>query len=228
MLRSFLLYGAFERKAPVETYGTGNGAWNVVRGSLDKDSIVVAAGVGHDISFDLAVSRKYSCRIIMLDPSPTGITTVARHEPLPAGMTFEKIGLADKDGALPFAPPLQDREGSFRLRTTDSASLEFRFDCEKLGTLMKRHKIGKIDLLKLDIEGFEYAVLSDVLAHKLEVAQICVEFHHGIVPGVSRLDTIRAVLGLRRGGYILVNHDGLNHTFIRNDLLRSISRVRNS
>lgn len=215
MLRSRLLYGLLERKSSVYTYGYGNGAWNVAAGSINADSVVVSAGVGHDISFDLELSKRHGCRIIMVDPSPTGAATIARHHPLPEGLTFEPIGLSKVDEVIRFAEPSHPEEGSFRLHGDSASQTMHEFPCERLQTLMQRHQLAAIDLLKLDIEGFEYGVLGDAIASNSNVKQICVEFHHGIVPGISRRQTVTAILRVILSGYRLINHDGLNHTFIR-------------
>lgn len=80
---------------------------------------------------------------------------------------------------------------------------------------MNEQKLDRIDLLKIDIEGFEYGVLDDLLAAHLNVRQICVEFHHRVVPGISRWRSLLSIIKLRQAGYHLVNHDGLNHTLFR-------------
>ena len=70
-------------------------------------------------------------------------------------------------------------------------------------------------ILKIDIEGFEYGVLRDLLKTKCKVGQICVEFHHGIVPGIRKGDSLRAILRLAAAGYRLISRDQLNYTFLR-------------
>lgn len=214
-MRSAILYSVFERPRPVTQYGSGNGAWNVASGSLSTDSVVVAVGVGHDISFDLAVSEKHGCRIILLDPSPTGKATIERHSPLPENMTFLPVGLSSKDGTVCFADPMHPDEGSYRIASEAGSGGPHSFQCRRLSTIMDENNFAHIDLLKIDIEGFEYGVLDDLLLTRKDVRQICVEFHHGVVPGITRMQTLKAILRLTFAGYQLCNHEGLNHTFIR-------------
>lgn len=213
-MRATLLYGLVERAEATARYGHGNGAWNVGGGALGPSSVVVSAGVGQDISFDLDVSRRHGCRVLMLDPSPTGIATIGRLQPLPPGLSFEPVGLAPQDGPVSFAAPHHEAEGSFRAQG-DRNSEAHVFPCERLKTFMARHGLASVDLLKLDIEGFEYGVIADALASRSAISQICVEFHHGVVPGVTRWQTLRTILLLRMHGYVLINHDGLNHTFLK-------------
>lgn len=215
MLRSRLLYALFERPQPVDVYGNGNGAWNVVRGTLGRGSTVLSVGVGQDISFDLAVNRKHGCRVILMDPSPTGVATIARHTPLPPGMTFSPAGLAGTDGPVAFAAPEHPAEGSFRPVSGKEAPPASTFPCARLKSVMESNGVRTLDLLKIDIEGFEYEVIDDLLSSGADVRQLCVEFHHGIVPGVTRMKTLKAIARLALGGFSLCNHEGLNHTFIR-------------
>jgi hypothetical protein len=43
---------------------------------------------------------------------------------------------------------------------------------------MKKLSHSRIDVLKMDIEGAEYEVLTDFLASRVPVQQLLVEFHH--------------------------------------------------
>ena len=217
MLRSTLLYSCFERKRQVTTYGFGNGAWDVVADTLTQDSVVISVGVGHDISFDLAVSERHGCRILMMDPSPTGRATIEAHNPLPANMTYLPVGLSAQDGEIAFAAPSNPDEGSFRLAATVATPISHRFPCRRLQTILREQNLGFVDLLKLDIEGFEYEVLDEVLASKCRLRQICVELHHDIVPGITRWDSFRAILKLRLAGYVLVHHRAANFTFYKTE-----------
>ena len=214
---SKILYFCLERQRPVTTYGAGNGAWDVATNTLTKESVVVSVGVGQDISFDLAISERQGCRIFMLDPSPTGKLTIERHTPLPPNMIFLPVGLSAEDGEIAFAAPYHPDEGSFRLSGTVATPASHTFPCRRLQTIMREQNLERVDLLKLDIEGFEYAVLDDVLASKSYIRQICVEFHHGIVPGITKWDSLRAIIKLRLAGYVLVHHRDANFTFLKTE-----------
>jgi hypothetical protein len=86
--------------------------------------------------------------------------------------------------------------------------------CEDIGSLMQRNRHSHIDLLKLDIEGCEYEVIESILKSRLPIWQIAVEFHHGILPGFTRGQTIQTMLKLMTRGYALVDQTGANHTFV--------------
>jgi hypothetical protein len=114
---------------------------------------------------------------------------------------------------LTLSPPDDPQGDSWFASQSGVAQLEV--ECIDLDSLMKQNKHDHIDLLKLDIEGCEYEVIDQILKCRLPVKQICVEFHHGILPGIRRSQTIGAMLRLIAGGYRLIDQTGANHTFIR-------------
>jgi len=69
---------------------------------------------------------------------------------------------------------------------------------------------GRIDLLKIDIEGAEYAVLRSLLEDGLVVKVLCVEFDQPM----PVLATARMILQLKRAGYQPVHAESWNYTFI--------------
>jgi hypothetical protein len=110
------------------------------------------------------------------------------------------------------APPLVPQGDSWHARNDSTAKITV--PCTDLLSLMRQNRHEHIDLLKLDIEGSEYEVIGDFLKRRIPVRQICTEFHHGILPGIRRTQTIRSILKLITRGYKLISMEGANHTFI--------------
>ena len=123
------------------------------------------------------------------------------------------LGLAGKDGVLSFEIPDDPTEGSFRGRQDNSSGAQF--SCKSLSTLMSELGWTRLDLLKIDIEGFEYEVIRDMLVKRLDVRQLCVEFHYGPAFGRSRTEMIKSILALRKAGYRLIHRIHQDHTFLR-------------
>ena len=82
----------------------------------------------------------------------------------------------------------------------------------RLNTITEMLGHREIDILKMDIEGAEYEVISDLLnTPNLRVRQVLVEFHHWLYPGVSVRDTRFAISKLEQAGYRLFSISK-NHT----------------
>jgi FkbM family methyltransferase len=192
--------------------------WTIWDSRLRSDSNVLCAGAGNDISFERALISRYGTQVRLLDPSPTGMATVAGSQAGDARLRFHALALAGQDGVLEFHLPSDPREGSFR-KADGNTRGDVQFASKSLSTLMTEFSWPRIDLLKMDIEGAEFEVIDHLLAKGLEVRQICVEFHYGGHFTHSRGDMIRRILALRCAGFQLVHHIHGDHTFIHRSCL---------
>jgi FkbM family methyltransferase len=212
-------YRAFYRVFVSQAFGKvtlgnsfGGCAWTVCPAYLETRSIVYSGGVGNDISFEHELVKQFECEVFLCDPSPTGARTMNLAENKIPQFHFAPVAFANLTGKLRLSTPL-NREGDWWLSNGSKGDLEV--PCTDLRTLMNGNGHGHIDLLKLDIEGSEYAVIDDVQARQIPVRQLCVEYHHGVLPGVRRSRTIKSILKLLRHGYRLIDQTGANHTFVR-------------
>jgi FkbM family methyltransferase len=212
--RHALFYAlVLQRNEKTVTLG-GACQWTIQAGSISENSVVYSAGAGGDISFEKELIGQFGCDVILLDPSPTGVATMEQPHNRIEKLHFEPVGLAEADGMFSFAPPDGATDGSYRIQVSPGAG-QHSFRCSSLPTLMQNHGHDHIDLLKIDIEGFEYGVLNQICARKLPVRQICVEFHHSIVPGIRRKQTIGVIIKLLFSGYRLIHRKDWDHTFVR-------------
>lgn len=194
--------------------GSDYGGWTVVPRLLCADSIVYSVGIGSDISFDRAMIERFGCRIDAFDPTPMACDWIAR-QVLPPQFRFHAIGLADKDETVGFALPLQEGWDSFSLPAQGSTEELVQCPVRRLETLMGDLGHDRIDLLKMDIEGFEYGVIDDILAGPIRPVQWQIEFHHAMMHFTAD-QTRRAVDQLRAAGYRLfdVSNVGQEYAFV--------------
>lgn len=196
----------------VRPYGKDN-VWHVcTEGWSGRVPIIYSGGVGKDISTELELLGEFPCEVFLYDPSPTGQDTMRNLRNQHPRITYEPLGLAGSAGAQGFAHPQNTEEGSFRRHATEQVTVSF--DCVRLSeqALARGHR--EIDLVKLDIEGFEYEVLDELLGSGVIVSQLCVEFHH-CLPGHNTIQTSRAVGILRGAGFRIIYKRGDDFTFLR-------------
>ena len=221
-LRHDLFYRLLARRPGLELEAFGdvsrNYAWTVCPENLEEKSAVISAGAGHDISFELALIRRFGCRVILLDPSPTGMATMALPENQHPNLLFVPAALVGCDRKITLHPPANPEEGSYS--SVVGTKTGPTVDGLSLRTLMKKHGIGQIDLLKIDIEGAEYEVMDSVLRHKLPIPQICVEYHNKVLPGIRTSSTARSLLQFWVGGWRILHKSGSNHTLWNDRLVR--------
>jgi FkbM family methyltransferase len=199
------------RRCRTRYLGSDWGGWSVIPELLDADSIVYSGGIGSDASFDEALIEQFGCHVHGFDPTPVGRAhgeAVARREPR---FHMHAVGLWDEDTVVPFfAPrnPAHDSWSALNLQQThDSVQLEVR----RLATVMRELGHDQIDLLKIDIEGAEYRVLSDALAAEMRIPQIAVEFDE---PAPTVTAPARLARRLGAAGYRLVARDRSEMTFV--------------
>src|SRR5262245_13754346 len=70
----------------------------------------------------------------------------------------------------------------------------------RLASIMQQLGHDRLDILKLDIEGGEYAVLQDLLSEGIPARQLLLEFHHHF-PGIGINATVEVVQALQAAGF---------------------------
>ena len=184
------------RKIPL---GHDGARWCVCPDGLGPSSIVYSIGVGEEISFDLEVIRRFGACVYAFDPTPRSINWLAKQS-LPANFSFHPYGIADFDGHARFLPPVDPAHVSHTLVARQSPWPAIEVPVRRLSSIMRDLGHDRIDLLKMDIEGAEYAVLKDLLASRIPVQQLLVEFHHRW-PEIGVERTRQAIRDLNSAGY---------------------------
>lgn len=203
--------------------------WTVCTKGFNADTVIYSAGVGRDITFEHALADKFGAKIVLLDPSPTALETMQQAENNREDFCFEKVALAGHSGMMELAPPPDPEEGSWLSKNEVDESTcigegSIKVPCSTIKDLMAKHGHKEIDLLKMDIEGAEYSVLETLLDSGVVIRQIGVEFHNGIIPGITRGDTIRMLKRLFFAGYRVIFKTGSNHTLMRTDVIRALRK----
>lgn len=219
-----------EVHVPTVTYGTPHyGAWTICPLTIGPRCIVYSFGVGEDVSWDLAMIRYHAVTVRAFDPTPRSIAWV-RSQYLPTAFRFYPVALADCHGMAAFHPPKDPSHISHTLLArTDTIDRAIQVPVKRLTALRTELGHTRIDILKMDIEGAEYAVIEDILRDNIDIGQILVEFHHRFQSGQN--EATELVLNqLRQFGYRTFNvSPSLNEfSLIRIDLRTQLKRSGNA
>lgn len=188
--------------------GSSYGGWWIPRSLLDENSVCYLAGVGEDVTFDLALIDEVGCDVWAMDPTPRAITFAAK-------VTNPKfhmlpLGVWSEDAELRFFEPLNPAHVSHSAVNAQGTDGYFVASCRSVRTFMRDLGHHHVDLLKLDIEGAEVAVLEDLRRNGPLPKVLCVEFD---APEPLRA-TLARVRQLNDAGYKTVKIEGLNATFV--------------
>lgn len=169
-------------------------AWYAARGNatlrleydLAPQSIVFDLG-GYEGQWASDIHAMYGCRIYVFEPVPAFAERIARrfrHNPgirvfdfgLSARTETGRIGLA-KDGSSLYKPGTE--------------SVEIRL--VSIAEFLRRENIADIDLMKINIEGGEYALLEQLLSEGLaaRIQNIQVQFHDFVPDAEARMAAIQ-------------------------------------
>ncbi|XP_045183895.2 probable methyltransferase-like protein 24 isoform X2 [Mercenaria mercenaria] len=130
---------------------------------MQNRCLVYSFGSQFKFDFENAISKSYRCEIHTFDPS---LSTEGVH--IPSGVNFHLIGLSNTDTI--FSAPVGFRgEKKWRMQSLLSIRKSLK------------HTKRFIDVLKIDIEGWEWKALPEILQSGVlnYVKQLCLEVHFG-------------------------------------------------
>ncbi len=162
---------------PLVRLGTGYGGYAIPDRLVADDWVCYSAGLGEDVSFELELGARYGCAVDAFDPTPKSIDYVTpiaeRHERL----RFHPYGIWSSDSTQRLYVPRDRTHVSHSIANLQGTSDFIDVECRSIPSLLAELGHERLDLLKLDIEGAEYAVLDDVVDAGLRPSVLCVDFH---------------------------------------------------
>ena len=202
-----------------ERHGSEYGGWTICPDAVNAKAVVYSIGIGEDATFDTSLIATFGLTVHAFDPTPRVIEWVSKHD-LPSDFVFHPYGLADRDGMADFFPPEKNGYISHSM-IHNVGHPPIRVPVRRLTTIMSELGHRHIDILKMDIEGAEYAVIDDILAANVPIKQLVVEFHHRFASaGISA--TKFALKKLIDNGYlpVAIGDSGNEYSFIHSRQLR--------
>ena len=218
--------------------GTSYGGWYVPERLLHQGTVALCAGAGEDVSFDVELNRR-GVKVVMMDPTPRAIyhvealldavdhggrlainNAVDRHYDLvgveSSRFVFLREGLWEQSDTLRFYAPRRSTSVSHSCVNLQHTEDYFQAVVRPLADVLSGLDLRRLDILKLDIEGAEYAVLADLVRGPWRPSALLVEFDEGHNAKDERWETrvLDAVNLVKGAGYRLVRVNGWDMTFI--------------
>ena len=189
--------------------GTAYGGWWVPERMLKPGAVAYCAGAGEDVSFDLELFRR-GCHVTTFDPTPRAVDHLQQVKPESENFRFVPVGWWHTASQVRFYSPSDPLHVSHSVVNLQATSSFISVPVEPVHQLMKELGDHRVDLIKMDIEGAEYAVIEDILVHGPRPTVWCIEFDQP--QPIAR--TLRAARKLRKAGYELVKIESFNFTFV--------------
>ena len=182
-------------------YGNDYGGFYIYQKLLNPDSIVYSFGIGEDISFDNAVIKNHKCYLYAFDPTPKSINWI-KSKTLSSNFTFFEYGIAEKSGTFDFFLPKNTNNisGSYVFQNSVDSKQKIKVEMRSFSDIVDDLGHNHVDVLKMDIEGAEYAVLESILNNPINIPQILIEFHDRLFLD-GREKTKNAIMRLRDYNY---------------------------
>ena len=210
-----LLLPLFVRKAVdlrLERLGSDYGGWYVPVGLIKADWICYCVGVGIDATFDLALTKRFGCRVFSFDPTPKAIEYMAKLDYDKERLQFLPVGVWKDNTTLKFFEPANQMERSnLSIYDLHGTGRYVSAECRRLSSLMSQLGHDRINLLKLDVEGAWLPNIDSMIEDGIRVDVFCVELDSPV--------TFRRVLRVLRKakelGLVLAHFEKDNYLFVR-------------
>lgn len=191
----------------MKRFGNDYGGYWLPEDALDRFSVVYSFGLGEDASFDLAVAENFGCRVKIFDPTPRAIAFFDSNLLGIDNFEFHDIALWSDDIPVRFYPPRDPAHVSHSIINLQNTSCYLNVNGMRMVSIMEQLNDYRVDLLKMDIEGAEIEVLSDIIRSFIRPRIICVEFHaaHNVESQVQLLTM---------NGYSVYHSEKNNFTFL--------------
>lgn len=190
---------------------------------LNSQSVVLDLGA-HLGEFSAEMIERFGCRCLAVEANPKLAATIRSSSQLVA----VKAAVAGRDGPIQFS--VDDNPEASRIGGNAKGGNVVEVEGLTMKTLMSRHGFTRVDLLKIDIEGAEFALLDSLDdAFLRTIPQITIEFHDFIVELDCARQVEEAKQRLKRLGFGCVVFSAANNgdvLFLGDGVRQQLSRPR--
>ncbi|EHN10416.1 methyltransferase FkbM family [Patulibacter medicamentivorans] len=150
-----------------------------------SDRVVVDVGANIGIFSVFALTRHPEVRVHAFEPVPENLA-VLRGNLAPFGdrVTIHETAVAEQDGEVSFGVEPTGRYGGIGVETAEQITVPTRAIAGLLRDVLDRE--GRIDVLKMDVEGLERDLLAAVPADvATRIGRVAVEWSHSPLAGLD-------------------------------------------
>ncbi|KNC80149.1 hypothetical protein SARC_07488 [Sphaeroforma arctica JP610] len=140
----------------------GDGQWNTCFDSWTDTCKVFSFGIDYDFSWDQEVAARGKCKVASFDPSMEW-----EEKDVDANVRYYPVGIAANDD-----------ESIDGVRMRDGVQQKWKV--ATLGTSMKNLQVERLTVLKMDVEGFEWEAIPEMISSGAlkHVDQFIFEVHY--------------------------------------------------
>lgn len=209
--------------------GSEYGGWyvpSIINSSMSQ-KVLISAGLGNDITFDMAL-MELGFKVIGVDPINESVEYVEKIVSNNANYTLMKACLAkDNLGLFMYAP---SKEGHISWSViSGKAHSKKLYPSITLDDLEENETVGKarLKVLKMDIEGAEVEILNQI-AQKSSVYGVCLAeldyiskqpYQKFLKRSFAIIRTKKVLKCLHRKGYVIIATEGYNFSWIHESVI---------
>lgn len=185
----------------------GDGVYEIcldsfVNRTLPEGCVFLTFGIYKDMGFELDAAHKFGCKVYTYDPSDAAahhVDYIKNSRLYNVKIQYEKIGLWGRDGSLEFGyvnpnsnNPVWNKqlrmgmigptEQKKKVTSNMISESKFVLPVQRLESIMKKHGIGYVNVLKIDAEGAEWSFFEDWFVNhpskRIPCDILMLEFHH--------------------------------------------------
>lgn len=185
--------------------------------------IAIDVGCGKEADFSLMLIECFGFTVFAVDPTMKHQAALASLCDKYGSLHHLSCAVSVHDGIQTFFESRINESGSIlsdHINIVNDKIISYEVKSLSLLSLLAQLGINSADIIKLDIEGAEYALLDSVSKNDLlPFGQIFVEFHHHTVHRYCEADTIRLVNKIRDFGFRAFSLDDCNYLFVRSETI---------